>query len=300
MRNKVSHAPIGASSGKTVGNNLRSFSRSRSHLPKPVRLAGREWSRIWKRLCGQNKRLERENRRLREERKRSEEALRHIEENYRVLIETISHGIYEIDLEGTITQANNTFHHLHGYADGELVGTRIYDLLATDALRIYYHRLYKRSLMERPPRGHIITRHKTRDGRIITLKVNWNYKLDDEGEIAGFISTITDITKQAKAEKSLRQNEIKFRNMVRALHDLVIIYNREGESLECYANNEVDLVAPIEKTIGSNIKDLLPAAIAGSTLHCIGNTIDSGKIHFMEYELFIKGEKGSVLSWNGG
>lgn len=221
------------------------------------------------------------------DRRRAEEALRHSEENNRALVDTISYGINEIDLHGTITQANKAFHRMHGYADGELIGTSLLDLFATDALRKNYKRVSRRILRERPERGHILTRNKTRNGKIITLKVDWNYKLDDDGNIVGYISVITDITEQAKAEKELRRSEIRFRDMLRTLHDIVIIYDKDGTCLDCFFKDEADLTVPSNKVVGLNVDETLPAGIARSILSNIRKTLASGEIHTLEYELTI-------------
>jgi PAS domain-containing protein len=61
--------------------------------------------------------------------RRVEIALRKSESLYRTLVETIPHGIGEADATGTITFANSALHTILGYAQGEMVGKRIWDFI---------------------------------------------------------------------------------------------------------------------------------------------------------------------------
>jgi len=55
--------------------------------------------------------------------KRTEELLRKSEERYNALLETIPHGIQEIDTSGIITFANKAYDKIFGYEKGEAKGT---------------------------------------------------------------------------------------------------------------------------------------------------------------------------------
>lgn len=57
------------------------------------------------------------------------------------------------------------------------------------------------------------TKSRSQNGDTIDLQVDWNYKLDEQGNLAGFISILTDITKRKQAEEELRQSEAHFRNL---------------------------------------------------------------------------------------
>ncbi len=408
MRNKAFHARSGVSLGNAVGNSHRSLIRSRSQLPKSVKLAGREWSRTWKRLCAQNKRLQRENHRLREERakgeerekewqrkdnllreileelhdvvlihdkrgtcvscfakdesdlvlpaeqcvgrnvadlapksvadklikgirntlalgqvqtmeyglrldgderffegrmipygpnevlsaicniterKRSEEVLRQSEENYRLLIETVSYGINEIDMEGTIIHSNSAFHKMHGYEDGELIGTSMLDLIASDYLKKNYFRIMRRIRKENPEPTFVYSRNRTRDGRIIIIKVEWNYKCDAEGKIIGIISVVTDVTEQRKSEKALIESEKKHRAIYQSFPDLIFIFDGKGSYLEVHAPNPVDIAGRPKDLIGRNISEILPVPVAQMAQASIKLALQSGEVQNFDFNL---------------
>ena len=134
------------------------------------------------------------------------EALRESEKRYRTLVETIPDGIHEIDEHGIITFANDAHHRMFGYNQGELLEKSIFDLVAKDSdrkeLRNYVEKALKEQTNTNPWEGKVLTK----DGRTIDIRAHWNYDLDDQGHIRGFISIISNITSQKKAEEALQKS----------------------------------------------------------------------------------------------
>ncbi len=134
-------------------------------------------------------------------------------EKYKTLVETISHGIQEVDIDGRIIFANKSLHRIYGYADGELMGRQIFDLVASQddgrKLRDYMAALRDGQILPVPYE----CKSLTKDGRLIDVMVHWNYRRNRAGKVAGLILIVTDITEHKKAEESLRENEEKFRRV---------------------------------------------------------------------------------------
>ena len=134
------------------------------------------------------------------------------ERRYASFLETIFHGIQENDTSGIITFSNAAHHRMLGYADGELIGKTIWDILPTeserDELRAYLAMLVK----DEPPPTPYIAKSTRKDGSRIDTQVDWNYVRDNHGILTGFISVITDITDRKHAEQALRESEERFRN----------------------------------------------------------------------------------------
>ncbi|PLX84166.1 MAG: hypothetical protein C0617_08790 [Desulfuromonas sp.] len=140
------------------------------------------------------------------ESKRAEETLRDSERRFRTLVEAIPHGIQECDTEGIITLTNRGYDRMFGYEPGEAVGEAIWEKEVgegKDALRKYLADLVR----EEPEPVPYFTRNSTRDGRLIDLQVDWNYKRDEAGTLLGFTSIITDITERKAAKDALRESE---------------------------------------------------------------------------------------------
>ncbi len=124
------------------------------------------------------------------------------EERYRTLIENHPYGIHENDASGIVTYANPAYHQIFGYAKGETaVGVTIWDTLESEEEREGLRQYLAFLVKEQPPPEIYYSKSMTRDGKPIDIKVDWNYKRDEQGDVIGFISITTDITEQKRAEQ---------------------------------------------------------------------------------------------------
>lgn len=148
------------------------------------------------------------------ERKGMEEALKKSEARHRSLVETIPHGIQEIDPQGTITFANPAHDKIYGYSGQEMIGKSILDMQisgsAKNELRTYLAKLVE----EQPEPTPYTVKNYTKDNRVIDVQVDWNYKKDDRGRVTGFTSVVTDITEKIRTEEALQQAHVKLEQRV--------------------------------------------------------------------------------------
>ena len=122
------------------------------------------------------------------------------EEDYQTLLDTIPHGIQEIDTSGIIVFVNEAYNRIFGYEKGEVIGTSILDKLADDSRRDKLRDYLKSLLKDQPTPTPFFEKNQTKEGRIIEVQVDWNYKRDNKGGIVGFISVLTDISERKNAE----------------------------------------------------------------------------------------------------
>ncbi len=141
------------------------------------------------------------------ERKRAEEALRESEEHYRTLFETNPHGIQEIDTFGNILFCNHALCQMLGYSAKELKRMNITDLLPTKRQDRIIKDIEKYA-KEQPKPFPYLNNYLTKDGRVIDVGVNWDYKRNNLGDVVGLISIVTDITEQKQVKKQLVESEL--------------------------------------------------------------------------------------------
>ena len=132
-------------------------------------------------------------------------------DRHRSLLETIPHGIQEIDTAGNIMFSNDACCRLHGFRPGELQGKTIWQLLASNREQHTFREALERRITSQPAPASYTTRHRTKDNRLIDVQIDWTYKRDEQGEVAGFVSIITDISERKRTEEALKvaRNELE-------------------------------------------------------------------------------------------
>jgi PAS domain S-box-containing protein len=184
-----------------------------------------------------------------ESRRRVEEALSTREDLYRRLIDTIPHGIEEIDQEGVITFADKTYHDIYGYEDGELIGQSMLMLLAEDSGRDRLREHLKYLVDEQPGPSPWTGKGRRKDESVIDVQVDWNYKRDGNGRVVGFISVISDITKRKAAEEALKESERRFHEVAEHIREVFWLFDTQEQ--------RVIYVSPgYEEVWGRSVKDL--------------------------------------------
>jgi len=190
------------------------------------------------------------------ERRIAETNLRESEKRFRTLIETIPHGIQEIDPQGTITFANPALDKIYGCEPRALIGSSMLDLAAGEheKKQLKAHLAY---LFENQPQpSPWFSTDATRDGRIINTQVDWNYKRDVQGRVLGLITVISDITHRKQAEKALLDN-INFMNtLIDTIPNPVFYKDNDGLFLGCNVAYAQTLGLDKENILGQRLTDL--------------------------------------------
>lgn len=118
------------------------------------------------------------------------------EEKYRNLIETVSLGIQISDREGRITLSNTAHHKILGFPLGELVGRYVWDFTADESKQKQLQEDYKQIIRHQPEPEPYLIENRTRDGRVVTLRIDWNYMREKNGFINALCSVIHVVTEK--------------------------------------------------------------------------------------------------------
>lgn len=140
-----------------------------------------------------------------EKRKRAEEALRKSEKQYHTLAEASPIGIFYTDAEGEYRYVNDRWMEITGYSRYDALSLNlawgdnpedragvVKEWLATARKGYPFKAEYY---------------FQRRDGRRVWLYNQVMAEKDDQGEVVGYVGTITDITDRKKAEEELRESE---------------------------------------------------------------------------------------------
>ena len=151
--------------------------------------------------------------------KKMETRLRESEEKYRELVETISDGIVQTDTVGTVTFANPAYCRMLGFTMEEIIGKSILDFQVSESERKELRSYLEYIGSQQPHPVPWFGTHQTKDGGLIVVQCDWNYRRGRQGHITGFIAVVKDITEGRRAEDALRKSEEEFRRIIENLQD---------------------------------------------------------------------------------
>ncbi len=137
------------------------------------------------------------------ERKKAEHSLRSSERKFRELFENIREGVYQTAPDGRIMAANPELLRMLGFSTPEELNVPgvVRDTFVDPSVHVSL-----RDKLERDGSyANIEFQLRTRDKRIITVRENARVVRDDNGNVAYYEGTLTDLTDSMRIEKYLRQ-----------------------------------------------------------------------------------------------
>ena len=173
------------------------------------------------------------------------------------ILNTLPHGIQEHNLDGKITFSNAAHHKMLGYEEGELIGKYIWDLDSTPSLRKKTKARLAFYLENRIPPEAIEVRKITKQGQEIDISINWCYQYDQQGELAGMLSVMTDITSSKASHKALKASEKKYQSLFQSASDAILVIDPQSWKV-CEANPKASklLDVPLEELLNTEVSQL--------------------------------------------
>jgi PAS domain S-box-containing protein len=188
------------------------------------------------------------------ERKNAEEELAHERHLLRSFIDALPEGIYFKDRESRIIRANRTVAETMGCTPAQLVGKTDFDLLAPeDARQSFAHE----QEIIRTGRPLINQEEKVSWLNGLTLWVSTTRMplRDPEGNIVGTFGITRGINERKLAEEALRQSEERYRSVIAAMQDGILVLDADGSTRSCNAAAERILGLSAEQIMGRTPHD---------------------------------------------
>ena len=161
-------------------------------------------------------------------RKQMEEALRQSEEKYKSLANNLNVGIYRnsIGPKGKFLEVNPAIVEMFGFASrDEFLQVNVSDLYVNPEKRDEYN---AKIIKEGAVRNEELLLRK-KDGTSFIGSVSAVAVKGENGEVKYFDGIIEDITERKVAEAALRESEEKYRTVMEANPDAVVLYDMEGK-----------------------------------------------------------------------
>jgi PAS domain S-box-containing protein len=164
------------------------------------------------------------------ERKQTEEALQSNLQFLATLLDTIPSPVFHKDREGRYTGCNRLFsEQILGLPPSNIIGCSLYDLqdiIPPHLAKIYHEQDIR--LLQEPGIQTYESHVRCADGDYHDFLFSKASFYNSEGEVAGIVGVMLDITDRKRVEDALRKSEDRFRTMVEETPIGVCITNDQG------------------------------------------------------------------------
>ena len=165
-------------------------------------------------------------------------ALRERERRFRQVVEAAPNAMVMIGRAGEIVMVNAQAERAFGYTRAELVGQPV-EMLVPERFRARHPELRQTFFFDPKPRPMGAGRDLygvRKDGSEFPVEIGLNPIETDEGTMV--LSAIVDITQRKAAELALRESERRFRQVVEAAPNAMVMIGRAGEIVMVNAQAE--------------------------------------------------------------
>lgn len=225
------------------------------------------------------------------ERKRVEEKLLYQLRLTQGITDSATESIFVTDAGGRVTFLNPEAKRVFGFADDELMGKILHDV-------IHHHYPDGRPLPTNECHlGRIFTLGKTvrdhedifyrKDGSTLLMACS-SALLESKGKRIGAVFFMRDITERKRAEQALRESAARLRAIVHAVPDVLLVLDEDGRYAEILTDQPALLYTDPTTLEGRLIGDVLPTEVARQALAAIRETLSTRRPQSFEYELPIR------------
>jgi len=145
-----------------------------------------------------------------------------VEEEHQTIIKTAMEGFLMLDTHGRFLDVNNAYCHLIGFSREELLNMGIKDVENVEKLKETEQHIQK---VIEIGYDRFETQHRCKDGSTVNVEASVNFKPSQGGRFYVFLR---DITECKMAEQALKVSEEKYKTMLNASPDGILLIDLKG------------------------------------------------------------------------
>lgn len=170
------------------------------------------------------------------------------------VMQDVSEGIISTDLDFTVISFNKAAENIYGIQGNEIVGKRLSDFIDL----CYISNTWQEALKELHEKGNWEGQayFNRKDGKRIYLYCSLSFVKNERGTRIGFAGIYRDITEAHQSQEALRINEERYRSVVHALGEGIVMHDKNGEIIACNRSAEAILGVTGNMLIGRTTSEM--------------------------------------------
>ena len=197
------------------------------------------------------------------ERKRAEAALQELAEQLSSIYETVADVVFQLAVEEEgryrFTSVNRAFLSATGLSHDQVVGKSVDEIIPGPSLAFVLEKYSEAIRGKRIVRWEEISDYPT--GRL-TGEVSISPVFDATGKCTHLVGGVHDITARKAAEKHLAQMEGRYRGLLEAAPDAMVVVNQGGEIVLLNVQAEKQFGYSRDELVGQKVKNIIPEGFA--------------------------------------
>jgi PAS domain S-box-containing protein len=147
------------------------------------------------------------------------------------VMQDVSEGIISTDLDFTVISFNKAAENIYGIQANEIVGKHLHNFIDL----CYVSNTWEEALTELHEKGNWEGQayYNREDGKRIYLYCSLSFVKNERGTRIGFAGIYRDITEARQSQEALRINEERYRSVVHALGEGILMLDKSGEIIAC-------------------------------------------------------------------
>ncbi|MFX1277722.1 MAG: PAS domain S-box protein, partial [Promethearchaeota archaeon] len=215
------------------------------------------------------------------------EKLRESEEKSRSILENIKEGYFEVDILGNFTFINDVFCNITGYSNDEIIQTnfnKYIDKYTNKKVKQFFYNVYETEIPQTSFQFEIIKRNNVK----IFIETSVYLRYDSEGNKIGFCGLVRDITEKKKAEKIIKAEIKKLKELDKLKNEFVYRASHELKTPLNSISSASNLLLEVHKNkLDNRAKELIEIIKKGGDRleNLIKNLLDVSKFESGKLEL---------------